>query len=254
MERQNKVKAIQPRINQKIIIKIKRGRRIIETKNNVIIHKNESLNRLDLSFLKHIELEEYKKSDLLAYWIRDFAVYHDEERFFNISKSGVFSRGDVIKANLGFNVGNELGGLHYCVVLNKYDNTRNGTLNVIPLTSKKTNKKYYFSAVNLGNELYIVLRDRFENEKNKLKNILDELERIEKIPINIQNIVEKESKYIEKMEEEISKMKQDSIALVNQITTISKQRIFKDILRKNVKLSNNSLDLIDNQIIKCFTK
>ena len=51
----------------------------IELKNNAIIHKDNSLNRLDLSFLKHIELNEYKKSDLLAYWINDFAEYHDEE-------------------------------------------------------------------------------------------------------------------------------------------------------------------------------
>ena len=54
----------------------------------------------------------------------------------------MYSRGDVIKVNLGFNIGNELGGLHYCIVLNKYDNTRNGALNVIPLTSRKDNKKY----------------------------------------------------------------------------------------------------------------
>lgn len=196
----------------------------IEIKNNTIIHKDNSLNRLDLSFLKHIELEEYKKSDLLAYWINDFAVYHDEERTFNISKSGVFSRGDIIKVNLGFNIGHELGGLHYCVVLSKYDNTRNGTLNVIPLTSKKANKKYDSSTVNLGNELYSILQEKLDKEKQKLKQILDELD------------------------------KQDSIALINQITTISKQRIFKDTLRRNVKLSNNSLDLIDEQIIKYFTK
>ena len=134
----------------------------IKIKNNAIIHKDNSLNRLDLSFLKHIELEEYKKSELLAYWINDFAVYHDEERNFNISKSGVFSRGDIIKVNLGFNIGNELGGLHYCVVLGKYDNTRNGTLNVVPLTSKKPNKKYDSSTVNLGNELYILLQEKLD--------------------------------------------------------------------------------------------
>ena len=67
-------------------------------------------------------------------------------------------------------------------------------------------------------------------------------------------MIKKEKKYIEKIEEEISKMKQDSIALISQITTISKQRIFKDTLRRNVKLSNSSLDLIDKQIIKYFTK
>lgn len=38
--------------------------------------------------------------------------------------------------------------------------------------------------------------------------------------------LEKEQNYIAKMENEISKMKKDSIALINQITTISKQRIF----------------------------
>ncbi len=63
----------------------------IELKNNAIIHKDNSLNRLDLSFLKHIELNEYKKSDLLAYWINDFAEYHDEETTFNIAKSGIYS-------------------------------------------------------------------------------------------------------------------------------------------------------------------
>ena len=40
----------------------------------------------------------------MAYWINDFSVYHDEERNFDISKSGVFSRGDIIKVNLGFNI------------------------------------------------------------------------------------------------------------------------------------------------------
>lgn len=122
------------------------------------------------------------------------------------------------------------------------------------MTSKKANKKYDSSTVNLGNELYSILQEKLEKEKQKLKQILDELDKIEDIPINIQNIIEKEKKYIEKMEDEISKMKQDSIALINQITTISKQRIFKDTLRRNVKLSNNSLDLIDKQIIKYFTK
>lgn len=140
----------------------------IELKNNAIIHKDNSLSRLDLSFIKHIELSEYKKSNLLAYWINNFAEYHDE--------------------------------------------------------------------------------------KQKLQQILDELEKINDIPINIQNIIVKEQKYIEKMEKEISKMQKDSIVLINQITTISKQRIFKDTIRRNVKISNESLDLIDKQFIKFFTK
>lgn len=226
----------------------------LESRNCTILHKDNSLNRLDMSFIKHIELGEYKKSDLLAYWLYDFAIYHDEERMFNIAKSGIYSRGDVIKANLGFNIGNELGGLHYCVVLNKYDNTRNDALNVIPLTSRKENKKYDSSSVNLGKELYNVFQEKIEKEKQKLEQVLSKLEKISEIPVDIKNIIEKEKRYIEKMEKEISKMKHDSIALINQITTISKQRIFKDIVRRNVKLSSESLDLIDDKIIKFFTK
>ena len=84
------------------------NRNEIDLKNKAILHKDYSLNRLDVTFLKLIELSEYKKSDLLAYWINDFAEYHDEERIFDIAKSGIYSRGDVIKVNLGFNIVNRI--------------------------------------------------------------------------------------------------------------------------------------------------
>lgn len=53
-------------------------------------------------------------------------------------------------------------------------------------------------------------------------------------------------------------MKKGSIALLNQITTISKQRIYypkksKDLLA-GVHLSNSSLDLLDQKMIQLFTK
>ena len=53
-------------------------------------------------------------------------------------------------------------------------------------------------------------------------------------------------------------MKNGSIALINQITTISKQRIYNpksdmDVLA-DIKLSNNSLNLIDAKIKKLFMK
>lgn len=65
-------------------------------------------------------------------------------------------------------------------------------------------------------------------------------------------------KYIKKVEKEISKMKKGSIALVSQITTISKQRIYdpktsSDILA-NLRVSNNTLDLIDSKIKELFLK
>jgi hypothetical protein len=65
-------------------------------------------------------------------------------------------------------------------------------------------------------------------------------------------------KYVKKVEKEISKMKKGSIALVSQITTISKQRIYdpktsSDILA-NLRVSDNTLDLIDSKIKELFIK
>jgi len=83
---------------------------------------------------------------------------------------------------------------------------------------------------------------------------LNEYKKIEDIPLRIKNEMDKEKVYIETMQNQIEKLKQDSIVLINQITTISKQRIFYDDVFKKVRISNNSLDLIDKQIIKSFTK
>ena len=125
---------------------------------------------------------------------------------------------------------------------------------MIPLTSKKTNKTYLNSSVNLGKELYNILKCNLAKENDKLNNLLKELEKLDDIPENIQNVIKIKQKYIDKMNKEISKMKQDSIALINQITTISKQRLFDDIILRKVHLSSNSLDLIDTHIVKYFTK
>ena len=61
---------------------------------------------------------------------------------------------------------------------------------------------------------------------------------------------------IDKMVRELSRMKSGSFAIVNQITTISKQRIYdpkhvKDIL-SGIKLSNENLDLINEKLKKLY--
>lgn len=215
-------------------------------KNEAIIHKDKSLNRLDISFLKHIKSEEYKTSHLLAYWVNDFANYHDEEKTFDTDKLIVFKRGSIVKANLGFNIGHELGGLHYCIVLNKNDNPKNGTVNVIPLTSKN---KTYKGCINLGSEIYKLLIQNVENEQNSLRELVRQSNNHV-----ITNEMQKKLEYIHKLSTEIKKMKNNSVALLNQITTISKQRLFDiDILHK-IKLSSSTLDVIDKTIIEFFTK
>ena len=227
-----------------------------EEKSKAITHKDLSLRRLDDSFNKHIELLEYKKTHLLAYWINDFANYHDNEKNFDNSELKIFKRGDIVKANLGFNIGNEIGGLHYCVVMNKYDNKLSGTLNIIPLSSLKENKIYNSkTCIDLGDELYNLLIAKFNIE---LTEITSKFVTIEKLPpddrVKEIKYISKKSDYLEKIKSEIANMKHGSIAYVNQFTTISKQRIFKTPILSKIRLSSNSLDLLDEKIKFLFTK
>jgi len=227
-----------------------------EEKSKAIAHKDSSLKRLDVSFNKHIELGEYKKSNVLAYWINDFAKYHDEESTFDLNSFKIFKRGDIINANLGFNIGKELGGLHFCIVLNKNDNPYNGTLNVIPLSSAKENKTFNTNTcIDLGNELYLLLKAKLDNEvENFNRMIIEQHNNSSSNDIKHLTYITKKLKYIKSMEEELSRMKCGSFALVHQITTISKQRIFKSAFLAKIKLSNASLDKIDSKISKLFMK
>ena len=74
------------------------------------------------------------------------------------------------------------------------------------------------------------------------------------------NITEayKKLELAEKINKEVQKMKFGSVAIINQIRVISKQRIYDpktyfDILL-GIKLSNENLDLIDEKIRKMFIK
>lgn len=234
---------------------------IVDEKSEAIAHKDSALKRLDESFNKNIEISNFKRSNLLAYWIEDFSEYHDNEKIFKLTTLPTlktFKRGDIIKVNLGFNVGDELGGLHYCVVLDKKDNPYAGTLNVIPLSSLKADKTYNFrTCLDLGDTLFVSLQQKYEKEKQfidkKLSDLVNTELSDEQRTINIQNLLKKIN-YLDKIKEEIDRMKHGSIAYVNQITTVSKQRIFKTNILSGIKLSDTNLDLLDEKIKKLFTK
>lgn len=218
-------------------------------------HKKTAINGLDSLISYYIENGNYKKAHLLSFWFEDFAKYNLDEISFNPKNLKKYKRGSVIKANLGFNIGNEEGGLHYCIVLDKNNYMSSGTLTVIPLTSIKENKKTYNVDLDLGNEIYLNLNNIYTKTVKKLS---DEYQDIWKLPVEKIEQFNMDFKYLKKMEKEISKMKKGSIALVQQITTISKQRIYnpktsQDILA-NLRVSTHTLDLIDEKIKELFIK
>jgi len=248
--------------------------KIIQNKNEAIGKLNEYLDNNIIKDEKH-----RKKANLISYWVKDYIKYIEQEETFSPNNLKQYSRGDIIKVNLGFNIGNEEGGLHYCVIIDKKNAKSYSTLTVIPLTSLKNTSKERKTSVFLGNEIYINLLNKSkkllsqaEEESNELEK---ELNSIKKIPQNteeekiileykINNIKQKinENKnrveLINKINSELSQMKAGTIALINQITTISKQRIYNpkkdfDIL-SGIRLSDENMKLIDEKIKKFFIK
>lgn len=230
-----------------------------EEKGNAVAHKDNALQKLNALLLKYLNNPEtIAKSDKLSYWLEDYCRYLDLEDRFNPKFMKKYERGDVIKVNLGYNIGNEEGGLHYCIVVDKHNSNLSGVVTVIPLTSDKE-KTPRFADVALGKEIYIKLNEKLDAIKLIVSKNINEINKNENEK-NVELLSETVNmlKIIKKIEDELSKMKKGSIAMIGQITTISKQRIYDpqkmgDIL-SGIRISNESLDKINEKMKQLFFK
>lgn len=239
-------------------------------------HKKYSLSILDTYLEKLIGASDTKlqdKADKISYWLEDYTRFLDYETKFDVSKFPKYKKGQIIKVHLGFNIGSEEGGLHYAVVIenNNYNSSR--TLNVVPLTSIKTTTdvskiRADLGRVNLGNELFRLLISKvstlqvnISSEINNLNAIINTLvvgdPQIETVKTRLEKL-QKQFDTLNRTKNEISKMKNGSIALVGQITTISKIRVYdpknSDDVLSDIILSNSSLDKIDDAIRQLYIK
>lgn len=225
----------------------------------LIAHKWKGIaswNTLNDNLIKSSELKTQSKSDKLSFWIETFSKYQADEASFNPFWRPNYQRGDIIKVDFGFNVGREYGGLHYAVVISKHIARSADTLTVIPLTSKK-DKPVHRNDVDLGEEIYEKLYTKYlqafnDAAREAAKNISIEPTDDNKLLISL-HIDEKE---MNKLWDEISKMKKGSIALISQITTISKMRIHNpknttDTLY-GVRLSTDALNKVNEKMKNLF--
>ena len=244
------------------------------TKEDVITNKKtaiKELNKLLEHYINDPSEAHLKKANLISYWLKDYVRFLNFEEQFDPKRNIAYKRGNIVKINFGFNIGSEYGGLHYGVVLDNHNDLSSPILTVIPLTSVKDNKEVHKNNVVLGNELYRLLKIKYDTINQNLKeeqteitttlqafasllslssNTAKELATYDKgsnefsqklsaahqyleDAKSLQAIWEKKKKhnqaeleYLNKIGQEISQMKEGSIALINQITTVSKIRIF----------------------------
>lgn len=241
---------------------------ISKTPEKLHSHRADAINKLDSYISDLISSDDHKlhgKADKLSYWLEDWTTFLAYEPQFVPSSRRRYKRGEIIKVHLGFNIGSEEGGLHYAVVLDKNNAKTSPVLTIVPLTSVKehTDTSHLKSgSVFLGNELFTSLSTKISTTQKHTLNDLHLLTHFAKDSSpdltneRIQALSDKLD-FIKRMRLEILKMKKGSIALVNQITTVSKIRIYDpktdhDIL-SNIRLSDEKLDLIDQEIAKKFT-
>jgi mRNA-degrading endonuclease toxin of MazEF toxin-antitoxin module len=93
-----------------------------------------------------------KRQNIFNDWLKTWTQYIQFEKSFNPSRLRFFKRGDIILAHFGYNIGNELGGTHYAVVVENNNNSLTGIITVIPISSLDSgqNKNLHKSEVFLG--------------------------------------------------------------------------------------------------------
>lgn len=208
---------------------------------------------------------DYKKSALLYYWLKEYKNYLQRENIFDSNYCPEFYRGSIVSVSLGFNLGAEMGGLHYAIVL-RDSNRKNPNLVIMPLSSLKPNTniaKLRPSEIFLGDEIFSMVQAKYKALKTSIPTELSLLKQLAGTSPKDNSILsrieelEKKVLLLDKTIKKLAVLKHGSIAVANQITTISKMRV-KDPTNKydilyGLKLSASKINLIDQVIVNLYT-
>lgn len=218
------------------------------------------------SFIKQKLQENYKKAAIFVYWLNDYIEYIKAEATFRPEMNMNYKRGQIVFVNFGFRIGTELGGNHYAVVLDVKNSKYNKTITVVPLKSQKDRITKYSALyhVPLGECVKTLLEDKafslLKTNKSEMIKVAVALTSGE--PVNEEEV----SKRISDMKRNkrialnvldyTENLKNESVADIGQITTISKQRINhpcknKDVLA-GVIIPEELMNEIDNKIKKLY--
>ncbi len=233
----------------------------------------DSINDYLCSLIESDEERTQKKASLLSYWFCDYIRFLEKEPTFDPSKNIRYNRGDIVKIHLGYNIGSEQGGLHYAVVIDNNNSKGSSTVTIVPLSSVREGRKIHHTSVEIGNEVFKCImskHDKLEHEIHaQLDDMVSRLQKIEKEDLHepqqekeLIDLVErieplkKMDANLKSLKAEILKMKQGSVALVGQITTISKIRIYDPVYSNHVlygiRLNPTTLSLINDKLKELY--
>lgn len=157
-----------------------------------------------------------------------------------------YKRGSIVFVNFGVNLGYELSGNHFAIVLDKDDNYKNGVVSVLPLSSKQ--KKHY---VSLGPAILNTASQKIINSFDELKLKIDNCADDE--DAETKKALLNDLKLIGDVLNRYQNLNKETYAMVENITTISKFRIKKPINKFDpigkIRVSDMTLNIMDLFII-----
>ncbi|MBR7926662.1 hypothetical protein KBI51_00450 [Aerococcaceae bacterium zg-ZUI334] len=226
----------------------------IKHKKELINFKNKVLK--DISDMLDLEINQnQKRAANITYWLRDYNNYLKQEKTFSPKYLPTYPYGSIVELNLGFNVGNEFGGLHYGIVMNTKDSKYNPNLTIIPLSSMKEGKStqdLHPTEIFLGNEFYLLVSTKIDTLLGQIGDTLTELESQPTIDKGKVMILQSDIAYLTKCQTRFLKMKYGSYALTSHITTVSKMRVCDPLTTKEplsgIQLTTISMKKISDRV------
>ncbi|MDF7637146.1 type II toxin-antitoxin system PemK/MazF family toxin [Leuconostocaceae bacterium ESL0958] len=122
------------------------------------------------------------KSKMMPNWIETYGHFLNNELTGRQKFYPILKQGTIIMINFGINVGEELSGPHFGIVINANDDKRIGKITVLPLTSK-----YHKGHVRLGKNIVDETLALISTKQAELKEIRNELDRSTGITDNLIN-------------------------------------------------------------------
>lgn len=212
---------------------------------------DQVLAELKSTILKDLE---FKQAKLLTYWLNDWnEKFLKKEKDFDPKALIKYKRGNVVIAHLGYNIGSEQGGLHYGLVIDKNNDKNSKVITIIPLRSLKENESP--EDIEEKFELYLgeaLFTNKIIFVENKIKELEKQIKNLSPTSKDYIKCNRKKSNY----EKDLMNLKKGSVAIVSQIRTISKMRIFEPIKSyhslSTFELHPDKLKRIDEMIKKLF--
>lgn len=134
-----------------------------------MINKNKTLSNFKNLYFSN---KNHFKLTNLPYWLKSYTQKLNLEINNELpSYYRKFKQGDVVMVDFGVNVGSEMSGGHFAIIMDKKDSQYNRVVTLIPLTSKKHKN---IGNISLGNELVNNTKILIENKISSLNLDMDQ--------------------------------------------------------------------------------